>query len=657
MKIINVLSKEVFNRISAGEVVEGPASVVKELFENSIDAHAQNITVCIENGGIDEIYIQDDGHGIDKSQLHKVFLPHATSKIERAEDLELITTLGFRGEALASIGAISSVQVVSRTDESDECMRITCEGGVISDVYETRGIQGTAVTVSNLFYNTPARLKFLKTPKGEEKEVTSLMEKLIIAHPFVAVKYYVDNKLVFQTYGEGLKEAVMAVYGKEAIDNCYNICGEKSGVGLSGFIGNTNYYKGNRTYQTIIVNDRYVTDSTVASAIQNAYSSYLMKRQYPFYVVSLSLDPRIIDVNVHPRKSEVRFANNQVVYSAVYSMISKVLDGTSQSLNLVVSAPFIEEKPFDEKNSNLRSYQHNGETRYYHDLTKMPPEEDFLALHLGSTIPPAPDLGEVPKINAEYKYEKPKNKYSRVGDYEKQLKHVVDLTEENLAVESSDADSIFNANKEYIRQLEMEKASYNQEEIPADKPVKYIGQALSTYLLVESENQLIVIDQHAAHERILYDNFYRAVKSGKVDQQSLLIPYTFSTNAKEAEMLFELTDLFREVGIELEILHDNVYRVYGIPIELCEMDLTAFFKDVLTDSSFKDEKIPTLLKEKLAQKACKAAIKAGDTLSNEEVNALLELLKQNWELKCPHGRPIAIKISRTEMDKWFKRIV
>ena len=654
MKKINVLPKEVFNRISAGEVVERPASVVKELFENAVDAGAHDITVMIENGGIDEIYIQDDGHGIAKEELHKVFLPHATSKIERVEDLELISTLGFRGEALASIGSVASVKLTSRTQDSDECMQIRCEGGVTSEVYETRGIQGTAVTVSNLFYNTPARLKFLKTPKGEEKEVTSLMEKLIIAHPFVAVKYYADNRLIFQTYGEGLKEALLAIYGKEAVDNCYNVIGEKNGVSIMGYFGNINYYKGNRTYQTIIVNDRYVTDATVSSAIQNAYSSYLMKRQYPFYVVCITLDPRIVDVNVHPRKSEVRFANNQVVYSAIYSMISKVLDGTSQSLNLVVSAPFLEEQPINPEDCAIQKYEVNGETRYYIDPSKEPKSENYLHLHLADKIKAsAPDES---KYVGEYVYEKPAYRQSRVSDFEKKLKQVVDLTEETPD-KSHAADDIFKANQEYIRQLEAEKAAYTQAEMPTDTPVRYIGQALSTYLLVESANQLIVIDQHAAHERILFDNFYHAVKTGKVDKQSLLIPYTFSANAREAEMLFELTDIFKEVGIDLEVLHDNVYRVYGVPIELCDMDLTAFFKDILTDSSFRDEKIPTLIKERIAQKACKSAIKAGDTLSNEEVNALLELLKQNWELKCPHGRPIAIKISRTEMDKWFKRIV
>lgn len=642
MSQINILPKEVFNRISAGEVVERPASVVKELFENAVDAKATSIVISVENGGIEEIQVQDDGCGIESDDLKKAFLPHATSKILTAEDLDYIETLGFRGEALASIGAVSRAKIASKTLRGVP-MQVICEGGVIGEACEAACVEGTTVTVSSLFYNTPARLKFLKTSKGEEKEVSSLVDRLILANPYIAVKYYVDGKVSRQSYGEGLKDAILNVYGSEALENAYEISAEKNGIYIKGYIGSTNYYKNNRTYQTVIVNGRCVADSTVSSAMQNAYANYLMKRQYPFYVLSITLDPSLVDVNVHPRKAEVRFANNQIVYGSIYSVVSKVLDGSAQALNIVESAPFIaEKKPED---TGEYSPMGIGDLKIDTDL----------------------GLGNIDK----YHYDKRgDNSENYKGDYDltpldvPKASHMHDIGEDFVDYSAEkvvtpaekEKNDIFEENKRYIEKLETERNSV-QGELEGDVPIRFIGQVFNTYLIHECGDELIIIDQHAAHERILFDEFYKLVKTRKVTTQDLLIPFTFRTNSEEAGMIFDMADLFRECGFEIQFHQENSFTVYSVPSELVAIDLNAFFRDVLTDSRFKDEKIPTLIREKLALKACKAAIKSGDKLCLEEINSLMETLKQNWGLKCPHGRPVVVKITRTEIDKWFKRIL
>lgn len=647
MSKINVLPKEVFNRISAGEVVERPASVVKELFENAVDAGAKSIVISIDEGGTEEILVQDDGSGIEKDDLKKAFLPHATSKVEKAEDLDFIQTLGFRGEALASIGAVSYAKILSKT-ENGEAYQINCDGGVIGEVREVSGVTGTSVTIGSLFFNTPARLKFLKSAKGEEREISSLVDKLILSNPYIAVKYYVDGILQKQSYGDGLKDAVLTVYGKEALDNCYEISTDKNGLFIRGFIGNSNYYKGNRTYQTIIVNGRYVTDNTVSMAVQNAYSDYLMKRQYPFYILNITIDPSVVDVNVHPRKSEIRFANNQIVYGSVYSVISKVLEGSAKALDIVDSAPFIENNDKKEE-SDVKGYVR------YDEKVSVPPIE------LGN--PDAYNFdrtkysGDTYAGNYDFKpMQKPvAQPFSDIR--ERKSADFANKSESDLEAEKNkEADDIFKANKEYIQKLEKERNSV-QQELEEEFPVRYIGQALGTYLINECGDELIIIDQHAAHERILFDNFYKLVKTREVVKQSLLIPYTFNTNDEEATLIFDMLELFKEVGFDIEFLQENTFRVYGVPVELAAIDLNAFFKDILTDERFKNEKIPTVVREIIAQKACKSAIKSGDKLSLEEINSLMESLRQNWGLKCPHGRPVAVKISRTEIDKWFKRIL
>lgn len=660
---INVLPKSVYNRISAGEVVERPSSVIKELFENSVDAGATEITVGIEHGGLTEIYVIDNGSGMEKDDIPKAFLPHATSKISRAEDLDTIGTLGFRGEALASIAAVSRCRISSKLKDNDIGYTLTCDGGSFQALTEAPCYDGTSVTVNDLFYNTPARLKFLKSEKSEERDVTDMVQKLVLANPYISVKYYADDRLLLQSYGGGEEDAVLAVYGAETIEKCYQIKGEKNGITLKGYIGNTNFYKSNRTYQTVIINGRLVTDSTVSSAAGNAYSNYLMKRQFPFFVLTLTVPPEVVDVNVHPRKAEVRFADNQMIYGAVYSLISKVLDGSAQALNIVVKAPksktielvapepgSIDEevvkrskpvdifhKPDEDKEDIGKPYVLPEEDQYKRRFNC----KDFSKMDVDDYVLPKP-------------IERPKPKFTD----KIVVKDFSTIAEGN---DNPSIDEIFKENKAYAEKLAEEKRKKELEaeqmEIETDIPVKYIGQVLNTYLVLEHGGDMILIDQHAMHERFLFDSFYEKVKTNKVVKQTLLYPYAFRTNPKEFDILYDQMQYFRKIGIDLEVADDNLFKVYSMPVELTDIDFDAFFADILTDENFKKEKLPGVLTEKLIQKACKSAIKSGYELNRMEIDALLTRLKNDWGLKCPHGRPIAVRISRNEIDKWFKRIV
>lgn len=626
MKRINLLDKSVYNRIAAGEVVERPFSVVKELVENSIDAGADEITINIEDGGKKFIRVLDNGSGIHKDDLQKVFMPHATSKIATADDLDKIITLGFRGEALASISAVSKTTVVSKTSGQDMGVRVICEGGEIGEpeVYPIE--KGTAVVVEDLFYNVPARAKFLKPSKNEETDITNVISRLILANPTIAFKYTVDGKTVLQSYGGGIDEAIIQIYGYNTITDCIKIETEKNGIYVSGYVGHYYFTKPNRTYQTVILNGRYVVNNTIASAIHNAYANYLMKRKYPFYVLNVEMDPTTVDVNVHPNKTDVRFLDNQVVYSTLYSIVSSVIDGTSQALNII--------KP-----------------------------NEYMQIDPGSRpivkkiAPPTPDEIEVvhcdrPFVSSFKDSVKPNFNFDDVA---KELEPLAKEDEKQCKIED-----IFAENKKYIEQLEAEKEilKAKQESLDIELDYKVVGQVLSTYLILEKGDDIFFIDQHAAHERLLFDRFTDEYKMGKVVDQPMIIPHLVHVNDKESEFLTSKFQDFRQMGIDIAEYEDNVFAVYAIPLTLWDINLDGFFSDVLSDLNIlKEIEITDLLKEKIAQKACKAAIKSGKNLSEDEIECLLSMLKSDIKLCCPHGRPIMIKISRTEIDKWFKRIV
>lgn len=647
MSKIVLLTKEVYNRIAAGEVVERPFSVVKELVENSIDAGATEIVIKLEDGGKKLISVKDNGSGIEKDDLVNATMPHATSKIKTADDLDKIATLGFRGEALASIASVSEMKIISKVRTAEIGYYIESDYGVLGDLEPFPADDGTVIEVRNLFKNTPAREKFLKPSKNEEADIVNIVTRLIFTHPEIAFKLVFDGKEKLHYAGGSIDEAIIEIYGYETIRDCIQIETEKNGLKISGFIGETYFVKPNRTYQTIVLNGRYVQNITLQTAIHNAYAPYLMKRKYPFYVLKIDVAPEFVDVNVHPNKADVRFADNHVVYGAIYSIVSKVLEGNAAAIDIVKpngyfqTGSVVETKPVtDSENKN----EENGERKYADvvgcdDPVVLP---DYLT-RLGKFFDPV--TAEKEGLFDNLPLSSPSS-----GSTETETSE-----EKKLSI-----DDIFAENKKYIEELESRKLNTEkptQTEISVDDNIRVVGQVLKTYLIFEKGEDIYFIDQHAAHERLLFDKFTEEYKNGKTDEQTLLVPSLYSVNEKEAEFLTSRFEYFRNAGIDVAEYEDGVFAVYALPLTLLDMDIKAFFDDVLSDMSFRKADMPDIIRDKLAQKACKAAIKSGKTLSQSEIDKLLEKLHGDMGLKCPHGRPIAIRITRTEIDKWFKRIV
>ncbi len=611
--MIHILTADVYNKIAAGEVVDRPYSVVKELVENALDAGATEITVEIEAGGKKLVRVTDNGCGIARGELQKAYLPHATSKLSRAEDLFGVRTLGFRGEALASIASVSRMRIVSKTADA-EAYSLASEGGALGEVEPAAGGNGTQVSVEDLFFNTPARLKFLKSDGQEEGDVTNMIARILLSRPEVAFTYLVNGKVRYRSFGDGLPAAMAAVYGAGILGNCYAIDAEKHGVRVSGFIGDRNFSKPNRTYQSLFVNGRYVVNQTVGAAVSNAYASYLMKRQYPFYVLFLELPPEIVDVNVHPNKADVRFADNQVIYGTVYSVVSSVLDGNSRALEYLAKDERAEEAPAPKEEMSF--------------------EEAKKELHFD--IPPVVGKVSVPR---------------RFTDEEKEPLVLRVNAPAPMPAPQEDA---FEENRRFL--LEQERARSQQRVDPAS--LEYKGELFRTYLIYERGEEAYLVDQHAAHERILYDRLRAACDARSVVSQPMLLPYVLDLNAQEYAFLSEKLPLLRELGFEAEEFGGRSVKISALPADLVGMDMEAFFSEVLASmESLRAVRLADILKDKFASAACKAAVKGGERLTEEEVRELLRRMDGDMGLKCPHGRPVAVRVKRSELEKLFKRIV
>ncbi len=670
MAKINILDSSIYNRISAGEVVDRPYSVVKEFVENSLDAGAKNITIKIERGGKESILVSDDGTGIEKTELKHAFLPHATSKISKVEDLDLIRTLGFRGEALASIASVSHTRIRSRHKDCDTAYEITCSGGVINDIFPCALDTGTEICAENLFFNTPVRAKFLKGDKGEESEISNFVSRFILGNPNVAFRYFIDGKLVLQSFGGGIEEAITAVYGSSVIAQCYRLNAEKHGIRLRGYIGKPSFSKANRTYQSVFVNGRYVINSTISSAITNAYGSYLMKRQYPFYVLFLDVPPEVVDVNVHPNKSDVRFENNQVIYGIIYSVFSSVLDGNAAALEYVADES--RNSNFDVKNSvptEKMTDKVESRTAVFENSS------DGIQPVLGTDREFSRDQGQF-KYKVELDAEGPKISLKSPQEFEDQTDSLKEARIKTLfskpkdptqgviyefhdsgVVADADAtseDAVFNENKRYLEALENKK---KQQKLIFEQ-AEYKGCLFNTYLLYEESEGVYIIDQHAAHERLLYDRLKKEMEERKVVQQPMLIPFVLNLNREEYAFVEEHLSEIQQIGFEIEDFGGEKFKISAVPVDLQDIDLTAFFNDLLMEvGALRTIRLSEVLKDRIAMTACKHAVKGGMQLSDSEKEKLFELLKGDMGLKCPHGRPVAIRMTKTEIEKMFKRIV
>ena len=670
MAKINILDSSIYNRIAAGEVVDRPYSVVKELVENSLDAHAKNITVAIERGGKDLICVTDDGDGIEKSELRAAFLPHATSKISRVEDLDDIRTLGFRGEAIASIASVSRMRIRSRARGAEEAFELSCAGGTLGEVSPCPLGEGTEIGVENLFYNTPVRERFLRTDKGEEAEISSYVSRFVLGNPQVSFRYYIGGKLALQSFGGGEEEAVAAVYGGAAVSQCYRIDAVKHGIRLHGYLGKPSFTKPNRTYQSVFVNGRYVVNNTIASAIGNAYGGYLMKRQYPFYVLFVDVPPAVVDVNVHPNKADVRFENNQVIYGCIYSVVSAILDGNAAALDFVVGAkdaaaagdvskqedaPKIAEvSPSELENRNEiaeNAVLHStvSETDREKDLFSFAPPSQMrggerVVFHDSGAHPAAPaaektglPFPEAAPAGAVY----PKTSPADAGPSA-----------------SSPGEDIFAENKRFLEEQErMAREKAKQQKFVFENAV-YKGSLFNTYLIYEEGDNAYIIDQHAAHERLIFDRLKAEMEARKVVSQPMLVPYILTLNREEGAFFAEHLATIREIGFDIEEFGGGSFKISAVPLDLQDIDLSAFFADVLAEvGTLRAIKLSELLRDKLAMTACKHAVKGGMLLTDAEQQALFAMLHGDMGLKCPHGRPVAVRMAKAEIEKLFKRIV
>ena len=692
MSRINILPAKVYNRIAAGEVVERPYSVVKELVENSIDAGATEIEIYVEQGGKQLVRVVDNGSGIERDDLHAAFLPHATSKIAKAEDLNNIMTLGFRGEAVASIASVSKMTITSKT-ENGKCYRLTSDGGVLGEITEAAGEKGTEVRVEMLFFNTPVRLGFLKSEKAEEADITTFVSRFILSRSDIAFTYYVNDKKVLQSFGGGDEESFVSVYGAETLSKCYKIDAERNGMRVRGYIGSQNFYKPNKSYQSVFLNGRYISNNTIASAVSGAYMNYLMKRQYPFYVLYIQLAPGTVDVNVHPNKSDVRFIDNHYVYGNLIKILSSVLDGNAAALEYVVQdevsnpAPNTPTPTKTLSESILSGEKASSElgfaTMTYEQAQKeimesrpvIPPKKEEVDYSKMKGVTLCEDIGPYTgKLRYMRPYMDKQIPLPKVKDPEKLAKKFPDLHFERSYLvfgdpqadsepaphdippigNGSDAD-YFMENKRYLEELE-NKSKQNKIDV---LNCTYAGKLFNTYLVYERADELYIIDQHAAHERLIFNRLTEQMKNKQtIEQQTMLVPYEIKLNAFESAFMRERLDDIRQMGFDITEYSENLFKVYAVPMELQAIDLGKFFNDILAEiNGYRAIKLEEILKDKLASAACKAAVKGGMDLTRGEIDELFALMDGDMGLKCPHGRPVVVKMTKKQLEKMFKRIV
>ncbi|MDE7163015.1 MAG: DNA mismatch repair endonuclease MutL [Clostridia bacterium] len=654
---INLLSEMICNRIAAGEVIERPYSAVKELIENSIDAGATEIEIHIERGGKDLIRVIDNGCGIEKDDMRAAFFAHATSKISELEDIDHIHTLGFRGEALATIASIACVELISAV-EGKEGNKVECDGEFIGKVYPAEAPRGTQISITKFFFNTPVRFKFMKSDKKEEADITNYVTYYILGYPDISFKYFVDGKLTLQSYGGGLEEAITQVYGANYLPNCFKISAERNDIKISGFISNQNFFKSNKTYQNVFLNGRHIVNPVIASAITNAYASYAMKRQYPFYVLFIEMSDENVDVNVHPNKADVRFVNSSLVYGSIYKVISSILDGTVNAVNFVVNSDFAPaESVSEEIKSTPVPYGAEfvcKEKVYDTDFSDVVGIEQFSKDKKAEKKPDA--ASETAAYRAYENYEAPSVSNNAEKDlplYRYYSAREDQKTDDTFSFCSGSPVPAFTGDNEERKtqiKAEQEKMNFSQ--------CKFRGSLFNTYLLYEIKDDVYVIDQHAAHERLIYDRLKAKLNDRKLARQDMLVPYMITVNNEEQQFLEDNMDTIWQLGFSVEPFGSNSYRVYSTPADLPEINLKTFFDDLLANvHEFKNITLTELLKDKIAQSACKAAVKGGDILTEQERDTLFSMLNGNMGLKCPHGRPVCIKLTKTELEKMFKRKV
>lgn len=648
MPHIQVLDQVTIDKIAAGEVIERPASVVKELVENAIDAGATSVTVEIKDGGISLIRIMDNGCGIEHDEVRSAFLRHSTSKIRTVEDIAHIRSLGFRGEALSSIAAVTQTELITKTPDAELGTRYVIEGGKEVALEETGAPNGTTFLVRQLFYNVPARRKFLKTPVTEAGHIQDLLIHLTLSHPEVSFLFISNGQEKLRTSGSGkLKDVIYQVYGRDVAANLLDIDYEKGGLHISGYLGKPVITRGNRNFENFFVNGRYVKSPMISKSLEDAYRDFTMQHKFPFAVLHFHVDGEEIDVNVHPTKMELRFQRQQEVYNTVFEGVHRRLLEPELIQKAEVPDPVtVPEASAPEKKPEERV---------------KPGESPFL-------LKPKPAVKPEPAAEASDTQE------AHDEDYfiRKMRERVMAYHERSSSAEVSGADRIYRPEKQEERiresvkyaaeskpeQLDLFEEHFLKREVRAE--YKLIGQVFDTYWLVQYQDSLYIIDQHAAHERVLYERTLKGMKDRAFTSQYLSPPIILSLTMQEAELLRENMDRFARIGFEIEPFGGEEYAVRAVPDNLFSIAKKELLMEMIDDlaDGISTSMTPELIDEKVASMSCKAAVKGNSRLSAQEVDALIgELLTLDNPYHCPHGRPTIIAMTKKELEKKFKRIV
>ena len=690
MNEIHLLDTDTIDKIAAGEVVERPASVVKELVENAIDAGADVITVEIKEGGISFIRVTDNGSGIDKSQIEKAFIRHATSKIRTVSDLTNVVSLGFRGEALSSIAAVAMVEMITKTKNALTGVRNVIEGAVQKSLEDVGAPDGTTIIVRNLFFNTPVRRKFLKQPMTEGGYVSDLMEHMALSNPQVSFKYMVNGQVKFHTTGNGdLKEIIYRIYGRDVANELVEVNKEENGMKIAGLLGKPTINRSNRNYENYFVNGRYIKSKLIAKSIEEGYKGYLMQHKYPFTVLHFSIDTEMIDVNVHPTKMDVRFTQGEVFFKFVSSAIADVLAGKEMIPNVVLTEEKENKKAVKYSVPEPFEVNRMAQTRVKEEIEYRTEQakKEYAKNPVWSRV-----LGNTEKYE---KSEVAQNKNLATGQTATE-RQMPEQTLQEKASNEQQAEAVTFFSVDFDEKEELTTAGSNPvpvqtkentlENTPAEaqlqneiveKPVqlelfeekiltkearqeyKVLGQIFDTYWLICYQDKLMIMDQHAAHEKVKYEKFIKALKEKQVSSQMLNPPLVVTMTGQQENVYKEYADVFAGLGFEIEEFGGNEYAVRAVPTDLYGCNEKELFEEVLDELSQGPVRgNATVIEEKIASMSCKAAVKGNMSMSFTEVEALLDqLLVLDNPYNCPHGRPTIISMTKYEIEKKFKRIV
>lgn len=656
MTAIQILDSATIDKIAAGEVVERPSSVVKELVENALDAGADAITVEIKEGGITFIRVTDNGSGIDSSQIRNAFMRHATSKIRSAEDLTHVVSLGFRGEALSSICAVAQVELITKTKDNLTGIRYVCEGAVEKECSEIGAPTGTTVLVKNLFFNTPVRRKFLKQPMTEGGYIIDLMEHMALSRPDTAFKLMVNGQVKFHTSGNGsLKEVIYRIYGKETASQLLPFEKETKGIKVQGYLGKPILNRSNRNFENYYINGRYIKSSLIAKALEDGYSNYLMQHKFPFTVLHFTIDTEMVDVNVHPTKMDVRFTGGNYLYDFVASSVAAAL----QQREMIPEALLSEEKeeetqkvkvpePFEQQRT--RQFQVMEEQRY--EAVRSPRQDIFIREAAEESLKA---MADNTSSDDDFFVQIP----ARVADSTPALRAEAptEPAAPGTAMPANAEQAAPAVKAEPPKQLDLfEEKMLTKENRPR---YRILGQIFDTYWLIAFTDKLFIVDQHAAHEKVKYERLMKHYHEKDIVTQTLNPPIVVTLSAKEEATYLSCKDVFAGLGFEIEDFGGREYALRGVPVDLYGQEEKTLFLSVLDEMSEGPlHKDLTVVEEKLATMACKSAVKGNHSFSFAEMEALIdELLTLDNPYNCPHGRPTIISMSKYEIEKKFKRIV